>query len=248
MLLLQLKLLVLRWTMGPWFWWLHNPGHLKVARHLHSQVLVLTRHLSLTPHLRPKLQSHGRNEPTVVISGKQEMPGIRFRSKIRSTSSITMRPIVHEVSPWDLGCEKSVSETKGARIFTKERICEISLWEKKVQTSRVCDVSLWDYVYVNFHSEEEKYTKFSLHDEGYVMFVFETKSPSDTNRYVNFHSGKKGYMKFHYQMKGCVCMYVCMCIYIYICIYTHICQTILLRWKGVFKFHSETNRYMYWEC
>jgi hypothetical protein len=140
-----------------------------------------------------------------------------------------MRPIVHEVSSWDLGCEKSVAETKGVRIFTKERVCEISLWEKKVQRSRrfflrlcvrkfslwegkvheiftpwprVCDVCLWNQKHVKFHS--------------------------DTNRYMNLHSGKKEYMKFHYQAKGCVC--VC------VCIYTHIHQTILLRWKGVLSF------------
>ena len=94
----QLRLLVLRRRLAMWFWLLHNPGHLEVARHLHSQALVLTQHLSLTPHLGLKPQSCGTNKPTIVITGKQEVPVMNFTPRPRGISSFTQRKRVLEVS------------------------------------------------------------------------------------------------------------------------------------------------------
>jgi hypothetical protein len=94
----QLKLLVLRGRLALWFWLLHNPGHLEAARHLYSQALVLTQRLSLTPHLGLKPQSYGTNEPTIVITAKQELPVMNFTPKPRGISSFTQRMRVLKVS------------------------------------------------------------------------------------------------------------------------------------------------------
>jgi hypothetical protein len=94
----QLKLLVLRARLALWFWLLHNPGHLEMARHLHSQVLVLTQRLSLTPHLGLKLQSHGTNEPIIEITAKQVAPVMNFTPRPMGMSSFTQRMKALEVS------------------------------------------------------------------------------------------------------------------------------------------------------
>jgi hypothetical protein len=83
---------------------------------------------------------------------------LSFTPRPRGTSSFTQRPMVHEISPWDLRCVKFVSETKGTWIFTLKLRLRI--------------FSLHNQGYVKFLSESKSTWSFTLR-KGYMKFSWD---------------------------------------------------------------------------